>query len=340
MADDPVREGTPDGQEEPESEAAAEGSFVIPPAAPAVGEPSTEETPGQAAATAATTAAGEDIPQSVDPDDLCPLCGGALGASQSAREAVCGTCGSRLFRHRSSERWVAADPALRSTAGLRRWRQEHAEVLAPCLGVEVCPVCLNLLRFPFDGDEVDCPTCGNRIQHQTATGGVVAADVRLRSPQARENWRREHPGIVVPMDEVACPVCGESLQVLPYKDETACTRCGSRLIRHRVSGEWIHAPAPAGAAAAGPTGEDARSGSPGQAIAGFVCSILGLILVWVPFLGIILGIAGVILSVTGRNQGRSRGQSTTLAVAGLIIGLVAIGLWVLLTAIGIALYGT
>lgn len=64
--------------------------------------------------------------------------------------------------------------------------------------------------------------------------------------------------------------------------------------------------------------------SNGLGIAGFVLSLLGLVLFWFPFVGVVLAIIGVILSAVAMANGRKRGASTGLALAGLVLGLVAL----------------
>jgi|GEM_PF-4277315 len=307
------------------AEAEAEAEAVEPDETAATAEPAV-------AATAVAPAVGTEGERPPDPDDVCPVCGGGLAATSGAAETTCAACGNRVLRHRATGKWVPADPALRSADGIRRWRREHANLVSPSLGLETCPLCLNLLRFATDEDETTCGHCGNRILRHRTTGEVLPADLKLRSQTARESWRREHTDVLAEREAIACPVCGESLKVLPYRDETVCTRCDSRLIRHRVNGEWVLAPTPAGGAAAA-----SQSGTPGQVVGGFVCSVLGLVLIWVPFLGVVLGVVGIILSLTGRGQAKARNASTGLAIAGLAIGCVTVVLWVVFLVIGIAL---
>ena len=64
--------------------------------------------------------------------------------------------------------------------------------------------------------------------------------------------------------------------------------------------------------------------SNGLGIAGFVTGLLGLVLCWVPWLGILLAIVGVALSGVGIAQGKKKGMSIGLAIAGLICGIIAL----------------
>jgi len=62
----------------------------------------------------------------------------------------------------------------------------------------------------------------------------------------------------------------------------------------------------------------------GLSIAGFVLGILSLL---VPFLGTILGIIGIVLSAIAlKNKQGIKG----LAIAGLILSIISVGLWVLI----------
>jgi hypothetical protein len=69
--------------------------------------------------------------------------------------------------------------------------------------------------------------------------------------------------------------------------------------------------------------------------AGFVCGLLGLVLFWIPFVGLVLAVIGIALSGAGMSSGKRAGASTGLAVAGLVLGIVALlpGLfWILFAA--------
>jgi hypothetical protein len=62
----------------------------------------------------------------------------------------------------------------------------------------------------------------------------------------------------------------------------------------------------------------------GIGVAGFVTGLVGLVLFWVPILGLILAGTGVALSAVGMSQGRKTGASTGLAIAGLVCGIVGV----------------
>ena len=62
----------------------------------------------------------------------------------------------------------------------------------------------------------------------------------------------------------------------------------------------------------------------GLGVAGFVTGLLGLILCWVPWLGVLLAGIGVVLSGIGISTGKKKGASTGLAIAGLVCGIIAL----------------
>ena len=67
-------------------------------------------------------------------------------------------------------------------------------------------------------------------------------------------------------------------------------------------------------------GESPKEGGKGLAIAALICGILGLITCWVPFLGLILAIVGVVLGIVALVKKSSKGMS----IAGLICGGLAL----------------
>ena len=60
----------------------------------------------------------------------------------------------------------------------------------------------------------------------------------------------------------------------------------------------------------------------GLAIAGLVLGIVSLVFCWVPFLGIIAGVVGLILSVMGRKN--CAPNQAGMATAGLVLSIVGI----------------
>jgi hypothetical protein len=69
----------------------------------------------------------------------------------------------------------------------------------------------------------------------------------------------------------------------------------------------------------------AKGQVPGLAIAAFVLGLLGVLTFWVPFLGLILGILGLVFGLSSRgNAKRGRCAPTWQATAGAILGGLAV----------------
>ena len=64
--------------------------------------------------------------------------------------------------------------------------------------------------------------------------------------------------------------------------------------------------------------------SNGVGTAGFVTGLLGALLSWFPLAGIPLGLLGIVLGGVGMSQGRRSGQKTGLALAGVVLGVLAL----------------
>ncbi len=73
----------------------------------------------------------------------------------------------------------------------------------------------------------------------------------------------------------------------------------------------------------GPYGYGQPAPTNGLGVAGFVCGLLGLILFWVPIVGIVLGLLGIVLGGAGMSSGKNTGAGNGLAVSGLVLGLVS-----------------
>lgn len=73
----------------------------------------------------------------------------------------------------------------------------------------------------------------------------------------------------------------------------------------------------------------------GMGIAGFVTGVVGLILCWIPFVGLIISGVGVALSAVALRQIRAARGSQGLAIAGLVCGIIGaiIGLIILIAFI-------
>ena len=63
----------------------------------------------------------------------------------------------------------------------------------------------------------------------------------------------------------------------------------------------------------------------GLCIAGMVCGILSLVLFWIPFVGFVLAIGGIVLGVRGMkecDEGLATGKG--MGVAGLVTGIIGL----------------
>ena len=77
----------------------------------------------------------------------------------------------------------------------------------------------------------------------------------------------------------------------------------------------------------------AQPGTNGMGVAGFVTGLLGLILFFFPVVGQILAVLGIVFGSIGISTGKRNGQSTGLAIAGLVLGIVSIALLLLVVAV-------
>lgn len=66
----------------------------------------------------------------------------------------------------------------------------------------------------------------------------------------------------------------------------------------------------------------------GMGIAGFVTGLIGLLLCWLPGLGVICAALGVIFGAIGMNQLKRTGGNPGLAIAGLVLGVLGVVLFV------------
>jgi hypothetical protein len=75
----------------------------------------------------------------------------------------------------------------------------------------------------------------------------------------------------------------------------------------------------------------------GLGTAGLVCGIIAVVLCWTVYVGVILGILAICFGAVGMGRAK-RGEATnrSSAMAGLILGIVAIALLILLLAIGLS----
>lgn len=70
--------------------------------------------------------------------------------------------------------------------------------------------------------------------------------------------------------------------------------------------------------------------SNGMGTAGFVTGLIGLIFCWVPVLGIILAALGIIFGGVASSASRKAGTNNSLAIAGLVLGVIALVIAILL----------
>ena len=69
--------------------------------------------------------------------------------------------------------------------------------------------------------------------------------------------------------------------------------------------------------------------SNGMAVAALVLGIIGLVLFWVPLLGMVLAILAIIFGGVGMSRANQGASGKGLAIAGLVLGIVAIAIYVL-----------
>ena len=89
---------------------------------------------------------------------------------------------------------------------------------------------------------------------------------------------------------------------------------------------------PGGFPSAPPPGSKATNG---LAVASLICGILGLVLFWACFVGLVLAIVAVVLGVMGRSKSRQLpGESGSgMALAGMITGGIGVALGVLMVVL-------
>ena len=71
--------------------------------------------------------------------------------------------------------------------------------------------------------------------------------------------------------------------------------------------------------AAGSTGANS-----GMSIAGFVTGLLGLLFCWFAFVGVPLGLLGVVLGAVALSKAKTDGSKTGLAKAGIVLGALGV----------------
>ncbi len=74
----------------------------------------------------------------------------------------------------------------------------------------------------------------------------------------------------------------------------------------------------------------------GLAVAGLVCGIIGLVLFWVPLLGLVLAILGIIFGGVGIARANAGAPNKGQAIAGLTCGLVTILRYALVVGVAVS----
>lgn len=74
----------------------------------------------------------------------------------------------------------------------------------------------------------------------------------------------------------------------------------------------------------------------GWGIAGFVCSLVGLVLSWTGYGAVALLPLGFIFSIVGICNGRNRGERISLAIAGLVLSVLDLIVGIIVFIIGAA----
>jgi hypothetical protein len=75
-----------------------------------------------------------------------------------------------------------------------------------------------------------------------------------------------------------------------------------------------------------------QSNNNGLSVAALICGIVGLVGGWIPvvrYFTLVSAIVAIILGVMGRKKAAQLGQSTKLATAGMVLGIISVGITVL-----------
>jgi hypothetical protein len=71
----------------------------------------------------------------------------------------------------------------------------------------------------------------------------------------------------------------------------------------------------------------------GMSIAGFVTGLLGLLFCWFAFVGVPLGLLGVVLGAVALSKAKTDGSKTGLAKAGIVLGALGVVIAVVLISV-------
>jgi hypothetical protein len=86
-----------------------------------------------------------------------------------------------------------------------------------------------------------------------------------------------------------------------------------------------------------PAAAVAQPASNGQAVAALVLGIVGLVLFWTVWLGLILGTLAIVFGALGRSKAKQGAPNKSMATAGLVLGIVAVAASVLILVLFFAL---
>lgn len=194
-----------------------------------------------------------------------------------------------------------------------------------------CPKCKRELIVDETGavSTVRCPNCATKLQittlHQlpglagTPGGGSDAVD---DSEVTTSGHGGRTQRILGAGNLLFCRDCGGTLS----RNALACPHCGAAGVAGPDIESVLHESTTPVQGQARLTGKQEYGG---LALAGFICSLVGVFL-----FGLILGIVGLVLSSVAlsgmKRVGNHNGKG--FATAGLVIGIVDVGLWLALIA--------
>jgi len=160
----------------------------------------------------------------------------------------------------------------------------------PRVGFPPCPEC----KKPLEANAKFCGNCGAEVAAVVEPAALATVKVRR------------------------CPSCGR----IGEQDQAYCIRDGTPLVEEEVPADSLKPGQRLRVSGATLPGQSSSvqspsAGAPGMAVAGFVCALLGL---FVPFLGVL----GLILSAVGWGDANRTGAPKGLAIAGVVLGVIAV----------------